>query len=96
MQVRPLRKATQLSIRNAFIIMTVMILFIVWLALARAPFSQYSRPSENLELSVIGNGRTIWAVESFSFMLSVLILQTGILVLVLCIADVGGGTLAPP
>ena len=96
MQIRPLRKATQLSSRSVFIILTVMMLFVLWLALTTAPFSQYRELSENLELFVIGNQGTIWTTESFSFLISVLTLEMGIIIFVRCITDIDGGILAPP
>ena len=95
MQVRPLRKATQLSNRNAFIILTMM-LFILWIATTRAPFLQNRELSEGLELLVIDNWGMISTVESFFVILLALIQQIGIILLVLCIAAVGGGILAPP
>ena len=96
MQIRPLRKATHLSSRSTFIILTVMMLFVLWLALMTVPFSHYRGLSENLELSVIGNQGTIWTTESFSFLISVLTLEMGIIVFVRCITDIDGGILAPP
>lgn len=97
MQIRPLRKATHLSSRSTFIILTVMMLFVLWFALTTTvPFSQYRELSENLELSVIGNQGTIWTPESFSFLISVLTLEMGSIVFVRCITDIDGGILAPP
>jgi hypothetical protein len=95
-QIRPLRKATHLSSRNVFIILTVMMLFVLWLALTTVPLSHYRQLSENLELFVIGNQGTTWTAESFSFLISVLTLQMGIILFVRCITDIDGGILAPP
>jgi hypothetical protein len=98
MQVRPLVRVTQLSGHDAFIMVTMMLFIALSLALAYVAFVQNDELSEDGDGDslAINSWAAIWLAAPFFQMLSILIPWIGILVLILCVAYLGGGTLAPP
>jgi ABC-type multidrug transport system fused ATPase/permease subunit len=99
MHVRSLVQATQLSSRNVFMLMTVVILVALAILLATAAFVQNDELSEDYdgdEFSIFANWGTILPTLSFLLTIFIPIRWMGVKVGLLGAADLGGGILAPP
>jgi hypothetical protein len=100
MQDRSPVQATQLNRRNAFIIVSVMILIALTIILATAAFfvqnDELFEDYDDYHFSIFLNWGRILPTVSFPLTLFIPIRWVGVCVGVLYAADLGGGILAPP
>lgn len=96
MLFRPLTSVTQQNRRNVFIMLAALMIVASSIVLVTVAFVQNDEITEADDFLVIEGWMALWISISFFQVSSIIIPRIEFPALVLCIANLGGGILAPP